>query len=95
MAIIAWKSMDSGEPIYYKTREIRQKHVFLHPRFWIGILNYYVLRHFSSFKKYRAFLPESIFGHFLRAANMQRGKMSIIFFFVLVCLDLVRVAGGG
>ena len=34
-----------------KQGEIRQKHVFLHPRFWIGILKHYVLRYFSSFKK--------------------------------------------
>ena len=38
--------------------------MFLHPRFWIGILKHNVLRHFSSLKKFRAFLPESIFGHF-------------------------------
>ena len=28
MAMIACKSMDSGEQIYYKTMEIRQKHDF-------------------------------------------------------------------
>ena len=32
----------------------------------------------------------------VRAANMQRWKTSLIFyFFVLVCFDLVRVSGGG
>ena len=56
--------MQGKEQIYYKTRENKKKHDFAHPRFWIEVLKHYVLRHLSSLKKFRAFLPESVFGHF-------------------------------
>ena len=58
MAMIACKSMDSGEQIYYKTRENKTKTWFFHPRFWIEVLKHYVLRHFSSLKNSRVFTGE-------------------------------------
>ena len=61
MAMIACKSKSRYTR---KQGKIRQKHDFLHPRFWIEVLKHYVLMHFSSLKKIRAFLPESVFGHF-------------------------------
>ena len=61
MAMIACKSKSKYT---IKQGKIRQKHDFFHPKFWIEVLKHYVLRHFSSLKKIRAFLPESIFGHF-------------------------------
>ena len=61
MAMIACKPKSKYT---IKQRKIRKKHDFAHPRFWIEVLKHYVLRHFSSFKKNRAFLPESVFGHF-------------------------------
>ena len=56
--------MQVKEQLYYKTRENKKKHDFLHPRSWIEVLKHYVLRRFSSLKKIRAFLSESVFGHF-------------------------------
>ena len=61
MAMIACKSKSNCT---IKQGKIRKKHDFAHPRFWIGVLKHYVLRHLSSLKKIRAFLPESVFGHF-------------------------------
>ena len=49
----------NGESKYtIKQGKIRQKHDFLHPRFWIEVLKHYVLRHFSSLKNSRVFTGE-------------------------------------
>ena len=61
MAMIACKSKSKYT---IKQGKIRKEHDFAHPRFWIEVLKHYVLRHLSSLKKFRAFLPESVFSHF-------------------------------
>ena len=71
MAMIACKSKSNYT---IKQGKIRQKHDFLHPRSWIEVLKHYALRRFSSFKKIRAFLPESVFGHF-RSYALKIGKI--------------------
>ena len=65
MAMIACKPKSKYT---IKQGKIRQKHDFAHPRSWIEVLKHYVLRRFSSLKKFRAFLPESVFGHFRSCA---------------------------
>ena len=71
MAMIACKSKSNYT---IKQGKIRHKHDFLHPRSWIEVLKHYVLRRFSSLKKFRAFLPESVFGHF-RSYALKTGKI--------------------